>query len=436
MTFSWKNPRPVCAAFIAAAACFNASAFASSKFALLHDFAGADGSHPLGLAEDQKRNLFGNTLFGGANSGGVVFEFQRANKSYTYNVIYNFCSKGGVTCTDGSDPKGSLIVDTSGNVYGVTAFQGKKGGGEVFELVKRHGQWKLKILYSFCQSSGCADGREPVAGLAYQGQQSGALYDGKSPLFGTTLSGGSGVGAAYELQLESGTWNYQVIYAFCSARDCKDGALPEAPLIEDASGNLYGTTQAGGETDAGTAFELSFTQGNWNETVLHSFCAKRECSDGSGPTSGLTIDPSGNLYGLTATGGDLSCSALKPYGCGVVFMLSSANSWQETVLHTFCRKSGCPDGALPSDSPLLYTNGTLVGTAPNGGLSSNGGTLFELSGSTFQVIHKFCKETDCPDGSAPGGPLVLDRSGAILGATYGGGTAEDGVVYTLLPKNP
>jgi uncharacterized repeat protein (TIGR03803 family) len=402
-----------------------AGAPAAAQYSVVYAFgSSAGGWPPLGLVEDQNGDLFGNTLFSDGGSGSI---FELANKSggYTYSLVYNFCP--GKNC---DRPTGSLIADSSGAIYGVA-------DNSVFQLAKKRGQWVLNTLYTFCQGADCPTGSDAFAGLTYQGQQSGALYDGTSPLFGTTYSGGNGAGVAYELAPENGTWTYQVIHAFCSARNCADGATTEAPLIEDSSGNLYGTTQAGGAADDGTAFELSFTGKKWKETVLHSFCAKKQCTDGSVPTAGLTLDPSGHLYGVTAQGGYLSCSIGAPYGCGVVFMLSNAgSSWQETVLHRFCRKTNCPDGAFPFDTPLVYTNGNLVGQAYNGGNSSRGGTLFELSGSKFRVLYTFCALSGCADGAGPTGPIVVNANGAIFGATYGdGGDDGRGVVYEFAPQH-
>jgi uncharacterized repeat protein (TIGR03803 family) len=431
--------RAVAAGFVASAFCILAALPASARYTALYDFGASfdDGAFPLGLVENQDSQFFGTTAFGGYRGGGTFFEIKDVSRRHhKYATLFEFCSRQ--YCKNGSKPAGSLIVDASGNFYGVMSSGGRQAGGTIFELSRKKGQWKLKTVYNFCQSEGCPDGREPLAGLTYQGQQSGASYDGISPLFGTTYSGGAnGLGVAYELTPESGNWAYQAIYSFCSARGCADGASTEAPLIEDASGNLYGTTQSGGAKNVGTAFELSFAGGAWSETVLHSFCAKKECTDGSVPTAGLTLDPSGNLYGLASTGGDLSCSLGLPHGCGVAFMLSpSGSSWQETVLHTFCQKTGCPDGALSSGEPstsLLYANGSVIGAAYDGGTQERGGTLFELNGSQFLVLYRFCKSGSCSNGSGPVGPLVSDLSGGLFGVANGGGTHSEGVIYRLVP---
>ena len=83
----------------------------------------------------------------------------------------------------------------------------------------------------------------------------------------------------------------------------RDGDFPYGGLILDGAGNLYGTLSAGGAHRAGAAFKLTPASGGWTETILHSFCSAQQCIDGSGPFSGLTADPTGNLYGATFGGG-------------------------------------------------------------------------------------------------------------------------------------
>jgi hypothetical protein len=417
-----------------------AAAPASAHFKVLYSFCSncAEGSNPNSLVADSRGNLFGTTSGGGIqNCGdeqpygcGTLFELkQKKGGGYSYAVLYQFQDG-----SDGAFPSGPLVIDTSGNLYGTASVGGAANWGDVFELVRQNGAWSLKVLYSFCMTANCPDGADPEAGLTYAGQQTGTLYDGTSPLFGTAAVGGQGQsfdsGVAFELQPKNGNWNYQAIYYFCSEANCADGGIPQAPLVEDASGNLYGTTVISG----GNVFELAPVKGGWSENVLHVFCSETNCSDGSAPY-GLTIDSSGALYGLTNQGGHEPCS-LTQYGCGVAFSLTSnGNAWHETILHAFCgpKKSSCGDGAAPESTPILDAGGNAFGTANQGGGSGSNGTLFELSGSKFQVLHRFCARTGCTDGAYPSGNLVPGAGGAIFGTALSDGANGGGVIYEYVP---
>jgi uncharacterized repeat protein (TIGR03803 family) len=143
----------------------------------------------------------------------------------------------------------------------------------------------------------------------------------------------------------------KVIYNFTGLQD---GGQPSGELIADSAGNLYGATAQGGAYGAGTVFELSFADGAWNETVLHSFGS---ATDGSEPIGGLVFDAAGNLYGVTRNGGTS--------GYGAVFKLTPGLSgWQETVLHSF---AGGADGFNPATGLVIDKTGDLYGTTEYGG---------------------------------------------------------------------
>jgi uncharacterized repeat protein (TIGR03803 family) len=443
------------AALIVAASALLAPAPASAHgLKVLYSFCAlancADGSSPqAALIEDAAGNLYGTATGGdGAyGDGGTIFRLRRGSKGFEYRAIYSFCSQP--DCTDGELPEGGLVIDETGNLYGTTFFGGAQGQGEVFELSPGRKGWTLQVLYSFCPAGGlhCPDGDYPGAGLAYAGQQSGALYDGSSPLFGTASRSGAGAyhGVAYGLAPGKSSWSYQVIYNFCSLTNCADGANPLAPLIEDAAGNLYGTTDSGGNaTGKGTAFELNFKNNSWIDTVLYSFCGVANCADGAQPQSGLAMDGTGSLYGVTLEGGNgAACGGNR--GCGTVYrIVPNGQSSQETVLHAFCNRSNCPDGDGPAGIPVLDTSGNLFGTATQGGdgqiFPGGGGTLFEISGSKFQVLRKFCTVGLCTDGAVPYAGVTLDGAGHLFGtAAAGGANCDDvggscGIVYEFVPR--
>jgi uncharacterized repeat protein (TIGR03803 family) len=195
------------------------------------------------------------------------------------------------------NPSAELIMDAAANLYGTTYHGGTSGGGVVFKLAPDGTE---TVLYSFCSQFNCADGDHPSAGL---------IMDGAGNLYGTTYYGGtSGGGVVFKLAPDG---TETVLYSFCSQSNCADGSDPEAGLIMDGAGNLYGTTSDGGGTFGGVVFKLA---PDGTETVLYSFCSQSGCADGSYPEAGLIMDGAGNLYGTTLGGGTS--------GTGVVFMVT------------------------------------------------------------------------------------------------------------------
>lgn len=304
-----------------------------------------DGYHPrAGLILDAEGNLYGGIYDGGTHDGGVVAEFSPTGAE---TVLYNFCSERG--CQDGYYPHADLIMDKSGNLYGTTQYRGAYGGGNVFEVSSNGTE---SVIYGFCQQSGCTDGNAPKAGLA---------LDAKGNLYGTTYKGGAhGEGVVFEIT-PGGTET--VLYSFCGQANCTDGSEPEADLILDKNGNLYGTTYGGGANGKGTVFEVS---PSGVETVLYSFCPQTGCKDGARPEAGLVMDAKGNLYGTTYSGGGNKRR-------GTVFEVTPSGT--ETVLHAFFAKG--TDGYNPSASLVMDAKGTLYGTTLHGG-AYGGGTVFQV----------------------------------------------------------
>jgi hypothetical protein len=425
----------------------------SDKMKILYGFCVptvcASGDQPNPLISDSAGNLFGTTV-GGPDYIGKIFELRRhPGGRYEYSVLYTF--------DEVVDPIGALVMDTKGNLYGAAeGFSIIPGDlGEIFELSpQKHGSWTLNVLYKFCPQMPCTDGATPLAGLAYANQRSGALYDGKSPLFGTTREGGAySGGTVFVMQPGKDGWVHEKLYDFCaSGPDCTDGKGPEAQLLVDGSGNLFGVTTYGGNTGtgngSGTAFELTPAGTTWTETVLHAFCSQVSCTDGEYPQSAVAFDSTGNLYGFTTAGG-APCLLRKQFQrCGVAYKIvpNGANP-QETVLHDFCSDLDCQDGAFPESTPFFDGSGNLFGTALAGGDRKNtqyrvgGGTVFGFSladpDNTFRVLHKFCQEAGCSDGDQPA-EFIGDPSEAIIGTTRQGGpdnegTVGGGIIYRLTP---
>jgi uncharacterized repeat protein (TIGR03803 family) len=396
----------------------------------------ADGRYPQAeLAMDAAGDLYGTTAQGGSNGDdGVVFELiPNADKSaWQYQLLHKFCAKD---CRAGDHPAGGVILDAAGNLYGVTTDGGAYGYGTVYELVRGGRGWKAKVLLDFCFE--CAGGQNPAAGLTYAGASSGAPYDGSSPLYGTAEYGGvnsDGVnlgGVAYALTPAGGAWQESVLYSFCALKNCKDGAHPTAALTMDAAGNLYGTTRAVTRgKNGGTIFKLAQSGGSWSESVLYTFCSLPKCTDGSNAygSQPLLRDGGGNLLGVTSEGGNCGYG-----GCGgLVFKLDAGGAYH--VIYAFCALRHCADGQYPGGALLLDDAGDLFGTTSSGGKADRG-SVFELSDSALTTLYSFCLGgSPCADGAYPGAGVIMDAGGALYGTAAGGGSGKSGgTVFELMP---
>jgi uncharacterized repeat protein (TIGR03803 family) len=221
------------------------------------------------------------------------------------------------------------------------------------------------------------------------------------------------------------------------------GSTPEAPVIADAAGNLYGTTTYGGLYGLGTVFKMSpGSNGKWTETVLYNFT---NINDGAQPSAGLTLDAAGNLYGTTTVGGAI-CPVNTCYSAaGTVFKLSpnSNGTWSLTTLYSF---GATGDGQEPLAALIFDKAGNLYGTTYYGGTGGYG-TVFELSpnsqgGWTETILINFKDEQD---GGNPSGSVTLDAAGNVYGTASVGGDVNCnnfgeppygcGVVFELIQSN-
>jgi len=415
------------------------SAFGASKLKTLYSFCSVsncdDGADPgAALLRDGSGNLYGTAQIG---DNGRAFElvFDSATGKYKYKILYRFCRLA--NCTDGAQPVSNLIMDVNGNLYGTTTLGGAFNGGTVFELRRKDRNYSIKILYSFCRQASCTDGKSPYEGLAYQGVENGELYDGSSPLYGTTLFGGlatNAVGVAYQLVIPTGTTKrkFKVIHTFCSETNCADGAYPWG-LIIDAAGNLYGNAEEGGILTAGVAYELSPKKGGFSETVLYNFCSLTTCADGSFPSGVPAIDGSGNIFGTTQSGGTGSGNG----GGGTVWeIVPNGKNSQLTTLYNFCSQSNCTDGNEPRAGVAVAPDGDVFGTTQSGGQFCCG-IVFQIHTGSENLLYSFCQDMadNCPDGSSPYGGVILDDSGTVYGTTQVGGTGIEsaGTVFKLTP---
>jgi uncharacterized repeat protein (TIGR03803 family) len=389
------------------------------------------GYEPLSwLYRETTGNLFGITHLG-SNSGGTAYElvYDQTKQSYTRQILHGFCTQA--NCSDGGAPYAGVIADQSGNLYGTASAKGANNGGVIYELYfdQTKQKWQYKVLYNFCAQAGCADGSTPTAGLT---------MDDSGNLYGTTYAGGTdGYGTVYELAFNQTKqkWQENVLYSFvCGPNSCPDGGNPSFGLYLDPNGNFFGTSSFGANS-GGTVYELSYgqTKKQWVYSVVYNFCGAQHCDDGSTPTSRLIEDASGNLYGITATGGT--------HGEGTVYELSGGqNGYSHTVLYNFCSTGGanCTDGQNPTGGLYMSSPDLLIGTTGAGGANKSG-TVYELSYDTQtkqwseSLLYSFCTKAKCTDGSIPTSGVITDASGDFYGTTEAGGKGTFGTVFELTP---
>jgi hypothetical protein len=393
-----------------------ATAVHAQSFTVLHSFTnGEDGAHPkAGLIMDRGGNLYGTTS-GGTSGTSSAFELKQSQSGWVLKPLFDFlysergadgygldskpviasngtlyaaAPQGGndncqidcglvlklqpppticasVFCpwnatvlyafnglSDGMAPD-QIVLDSAGNVYGTTLYGGTGGTcagygcGTAYQLTNSGGVWSKNDLYEFDGD----DGQYPIGGV---------IFDAAGNLYGAANRGGSDdYGIIYELSpVVGGLWTQTILYSFHGT----DGKYPMGPLIMDASGNLYGTTQTGGSDIGGTVWELSQTSpGTWTLQTLYNFSVIPK------PNGGLGLDAAGSIYGTTEQGG--------VNHSGTLYKLALSNgNWSYTDLHDF----SASDGNTPNGGPIVDANGNIYGTSYNGG-SQGYGTAWELT---------------------------------------------------------
>ena len=312
------------------------------------------------------------------------------------SVAQTFTSLASFDGADGVDPQYmSLVQGIDGNFYGTTDGGGANGNGTVFKITP---EGTLTTLHSFClQLPDCSDGAEPQAGL---------VLASNGDFYGTTYGGGvNGYGTVFKITA-AGTLT--TLYSFCAKKDCADGSLPYAALVQGTDGDFYGTTGYGGANcpnngpkGCGTVFKITAAG---TPTQLYSFCAQATCPDGVLPVGGLVQGTDGNFYGTTE--GSATVGRL-----GTVFKITPTGTL--TTLYGFCVQTNCTDGANPYDGLVQATNGDFYGTTYTGG-ANEGGTVFSITaGGTLTTLDSF----GIPDGGFPYAGLVQATDGNFYGTT-------------------
>jgi uncharacterized repeat protein (TIGR03803 family) len=274
------------------------------KQTILANFGDNTTGAPIGtLIADGAGNLYGVTAAGGANFYGTVYEVSPPPKGqtvWTFTVLYAFAA------TDGY-PAGGLILDSAGNLYGLSGGESPNSTGTVYEVsppLGGQGSWTETVLFAFTGT----DGSAPLGGLT---------LDSAGNLYGTTAGNGvSSFGTAFEVSPPAQgqtVWTETTLFNFTASLGQSNGSL-----IRDAAGNLFGTSINGGKSQCGSVFELSppkTDQMDWTGSVLVSFTGKQ----GAQPVAGLAADAAGNLYGTTEYGGAADRCASELAGDGTVF---------------------------------------------------------------------------------------------------------------------
>lgn len=329
-----------------------------------------------------------------------------------FTVIHNFTGGG-----DGATPYGGLTFDSAGNIYGTASAGGAEDYGTVFKLSPYGSNYTLTTVYAFKNGQ---DGSYPTSGItrASNGLLYGAAFGGgaygKGTIYRLSPPGGGGVNSA---------WHETTLYSFTGGSDGSGPDMIGGYLRFDHQGNLFGTTAYGGDANAscalpdngcGTVFKLEPISGGWTQTVVHAFAGS---PDGATPFGDVALDSSGNVYGMTLTGGDSD----DPYGGGTLFQLSPSGSGysEHIVLNFGCFFGGC-FGANPSGGLVLDSSGYLYG------YDGFSGAFQAYNNGYWHYVSEF--------SATSYGDLVFDSSGNLYGTSQYGGAFQNGYVFKLTPN--
>ncbi len=334
------------------------------------------------FAQGRDGNLYSTTQTGGMINCGVAFQFTPAGKM---NPLYSFMNKN-----DGCFPYGGLTLGTDGSFYGTTSAGGSVGAGTVFKIAS---SGKFTPLHTFNGTTeGVPADVPPIQGL--DGNYYGTTSDGGLEVFGTVYK-----------MTPSG--NLTVIYTFPGT----SGLAYPMGVTLGTDGNFYGTALGGGVNRFGGVFKIS-PQGTL--TVLHSFSGT---PDGETPKGAIIQATDGNFYGTTEAGG--------ANGFGSIYKMTPAGVL--TIIHSFNETDGL--GLHPLAGLVQATDGKFYGAAAN---NTSSGVIFQITSSgTYSVLVSLTNVGGTYPGANPQVSLFQHTNGTLYGDTYGGGSALEGVVYSL-----
>jgi uncharacterized repeat protein (TIGR03803 family) len=338
-----------------------------------------------GLIIDMAGRLYGSAQ-GGVNNLGAIFKITPEGR---LSALHSFNG------ADGAYPEVGLIRDKEGNLYGSTSQGGTSADCSCGTVFKLSSAGELTVLHSF------------AGGYAYP---SALTLDAAGNLYGFEYATNAH-GSIFEITPDGA---FSVVYNFCSLSSCADGSAPVGSLTLNKAGNLYGTTNRGGQFNQGTVFELT---PEYVETVLYSFTGGQ---DGANPIGKLTQDAAGNMYGVTYGGGSTSAAY------GTVFKITAGGV--ESVLHNFCQSENCMDGARPLGQLVLDDSGNLYGTTILGG-THDAGVVFKVTPTGIESVQQ-----DLTISADGGNGAVLDRAGNLYVEMYSGGKSGQGSVVKLAKR--
>lgn len=377
-----------------------AGLFAQTAYSILHTFKGNDGSNSFGsLVQGADGNLYGTTFGGGRYEGGTIFEITPTG---TFKLLHSFR----IDNSEGNAPATGLTLAPDGTFVGVTYGGGKFGSGTAFKMTAAG---KVSTLHNF--GAAPSEGTFPFMAALAVGT------DGN--YYGTTMLGGTGgLGTVFRLTPQG---RLTTLHDFTGAPG--DGANPTASLIQDSSGDFYGTTVSGGSGGNGTVFKMSA-----DGTILWEFSFPNvdTCSPGA-PEGALLIANSGLIYGTTSMGG---CTVGVNSNQGTVFEISPDGQ----IANFLSFPGGVQGGLVPSGNLIQASDGNLYGTTVAGGryytAGMPGGTVYRVTPQDrIQIVHSFGATSS--DGISPRAAVVQGGDGQLYGTTYSGGKAAVGVVFRL-----
>jgi uncharacterized repeat protein (TIGR03803 family) len=387
-----------------------ATAAHAQTFSVIHAFTGgSDGAHPYAGVTIRGGDLYGTTNNGGFSEQGTVYQAKRLPGDNRSLVQWSIVPLS-LLPISGDTPWSRVLFGPDGRLYGTTLSGGGAGDGNVYSLTPPLSicktafcPWQETELHDFSGT----DGSQPAYG--------DLTWDQQGNIYGTTYTGGQeDRGTVFEMMPSGNGWTTVPIYKFSGP----DGTQPQAGVVIDSKGNLFGTTlRGGGGGDYGVVYELKYVLGvGWQETVLYYFA---NGDDGAYPGGGLIFDSSGNLYG-TATGGS-------GHG-GTVFELSpSGDTWSFNLLYSI---PAPPNGVCGSSASLTFdTAGNLYGTTV---CYPEGGTVFKLAktgnGWAYTELHSF---DPLLDGDEPMGSVAVDTDGTLYGTAAVDGPTANGTLWMI-----